>query len=65
VNTTDLAGTYWFCVDHHVVETFAGCGSHNRIGPFDAESEAAHALETIADRERRYTAADSTWDGDE
>jgi len=58
----DLTGTFWFCVDHHTVEPFAGCGSQNRIGPFDTEDAAAHALQTIADRERRYDAEDAAWD---
>lgn len=64
VSTQDLSGTYWFCIDHHKAETFAGCGGHNRIGPFATEAEAAKALQTIADRERRYDADDATWDAD-
>ncbi|MDQ2838379.1 MAG: hypothetical protein M3Y42_04230 [Actinomycetota bacterium] len=64
MSTRDLSGTYWYCEDHHTVEPFAGCGGDNRIGPFDTEAEAANALQTIADRERRYAAEDSAWDGD-
>lgn len=64
MSTQDLSGTFWFCEKHHAVEVFPGCGSHKRIGPFDSEDAAAHALQTIADRERRYDAEDSTWDGD-
>jgi hypothetical protein len=65
MSTQDLTPTFWFCLAHHRAEPFAGCGSHNRIGPFDTEAEAAQALETIAARERRYHAEDRRWeDGD-
>ena len=60
----DLEGTWWFCLKHHAVEDFAGCGSDNRVGPFDSQSAAANAIDTIAERERRYNAEDSAWDGD-
>ncbi|HEX2903231.1 MAG TPA: hypothetical protein VHO01_07200 [Jatrophihabitans sp.] len=61
----DLEGTYWYCLDHHAVEDFTGCGSKNRIGPFDSEDAAAHALETIAAREQRYDAEDAAWNDGE
>ena len=63
MSTRDLAETFWFCEDHHRVEPFADCDSDNRIGPFDTEAAAGDALKTIADRERRYDAEDSAWDG--
>ena len=63
MGTKDLSGTFWFCQKHHAVEPFDGCGSHQRIGPFDTEAEAASALDTIAERERRYDAEDAAWDG--
>jgi hypothetical protein len=56
LSTQDLSPTFWFCEDHHTVEKFAGCGSRNRIGPFDTQQAAAKALETIAARERKYDA---------
>ena len=64
VSTEDREGSYWFCIDHHAVEDFAGCGSQNRIGPFDTRAAAADALKTVAERERRYDAEDAAWDGD-
>jgi hypothetical protein len=64
VSAPDLEKTYWFCVKHRAVEPFEGCGSQNRIGPFDTSEQAAQALDTIADRERRYDAEDAAWDGD-
>jgi hypothetical protein len=65
MNARDLEGTFWFCLEHHAVEPFDGCGSRNRIGPFDTEADAANALKTVAERERRYDAEDSAWEGDE
>jgi hypothetical protein len=64
MSTQDLEGTYWFCLEHHAVEQFPGCGSENRIGPFATSDAAAAALATIADREKRYEAEDSEWSGD-
>lgn len=63
MGTEDLTGTFWYCQDHQTVEPFDGCGSHQRIGPFDTEAEAAKALQTIAERERRYDADDAAWEG--
>ena len=58
----DLEGTWWYCQDHHRAEVFSDCNSRNRIGPFGSESAAARALETIAERERRYDAEDQAWE---
>jgi hypothetical protein len=58
----DLEGTYWYCLTHHRVEPFASVDSRNRIGPFDNEEAAAHALQIIAEREKRYAAEDAAWD---
>jgi hypothetical protein len=63
MGTKDLSGTFWFCQKHDAVEPFEGCGSHQRIGPFDTEGEAAKALDTIAERNRRYDAEDAAWEG--
>jgi hypothetical protein len=60
----DLSGTFWFCMKHRRVEPFDGCGNSDRIGPFNTADEAAHALETIAEREKRYAERDSEWNDD-
>ena len=57
----DLTGTYWYCVKHHRVERFEETDSQNRIGPFYDEESAANALQTIAEREKRYEEEDSAW----
>jgi hypothetical protein len=63
MSTKDLSGTFWFCVEHHTVEPFHGCGSNQRLGPFETEAEAAKALDTVAERNRRYDAEDAAWEG--
>jgi hypothetical protein len=54
---------YWFCEKHHRVEQYKDVDSTNRIGPFKTYAEAADALQTIAEREKRYDAEDEAWDG--
>lgn len=48
---------YYFCLTHHRVEGEDGCRAADRLGPYDTEDEAAHALETAAERTK-------TWDND-
>lgn len=54
---------FWYCQEHHRVEKYRDTDSTDRIGPFDSYDAAAHALQTIADREKRYDAEDEAWDG--
>jgi hypothetical protein len=57
-------GEYWFCVKHHRVETIDEVDSDERLGPFPDEAAAERALQTVAEREKRYQAEDSAWNGD-
>ena len=63
--THDLAGTFWYCPEHHRAETWEEDDRSDRIGPFKTREEAAHALQTIAERERRYDREDAAWNGDD
>lgn len=56
---SELDGTFWYCMTHRGVEPYHGCRNADRLGPFPTETEAAHALQTIAERERRYDAEDT------
>ena len=56
-------GRFWYCVKHHRVETTDNVDSSQRLGPFPDEESAARALQTVAEREKRYEAEDSAWDG--
>jgi hypothetical protein len=57
-------GKFWFCLDHHRVETRDEIHGSNKLGPFPTEEAAARALETHAARERAYDAEDAAWNGE-
>jgi hypothetical protein len=65
MTSRELAGEYWFCLKHHRVEKFEDTDSANRIGPFASADAAAHALQTIRERERAYETSDSKWEDNE
>lgn len=64
MTSRELSGEYWYCMEHRRVEKYEDTDSANRIGPFPTEDAAAHALETIHEREKAYDAEDSAWNGD-
>ena len=45
---------FWYCVKHHAVEGPDGCGPIDRLGPFDTEEEASHALEKAEQRNQEW-----------
>ena len=55
--------TYWYCVKHHAVEGADGCPPIDRLGPFDSEEEASHALEKAEQRNREWD-DDPNWGDD-
>jgi hypothetical protein len=57
----DRAGTFWFCLDHHRVERFEDCDSHNRMGPYSTFGDAEQAIQTHDERERAWDAEDERW----
>lgn len=60
----DLQGTFWYCLEHNRAEAWDEDDRPDRIGPFPTREAAANALQTIAERERRYDAEDAAWNGD-
>ena len=62
IDSKDLTGTYWYCLDHHRAELFEDCNSKNRMGPYNTRDEAEHALQTLHEREEKYDAEDAAWD---
>jgi len=56
---------FWFCMEHHRVEKSEDTHGSDHLGPFPTEDAAAHALETVAEREKAYDAEDSAWNGDD
>lgn len=53
---------YYFCLKHHAVEPEEGCRAIHRLGPYDTEQEAEHALEKVAERNEAWDNADRDWD---
>lgn len=54
---------YWFCLNHHAVEPQDGCAYKDRLGPYDTEEEASHALEKAAERTKAWD-SDPAWNDD-
>lgn len=52
-----MAERYFFCLEHHTVETEDGCRAADRLGPYGSREEAAHALEKVQER-------NEAWDND-
>ncbi len=45
-----MSEQYWFCLKHHTVERADGCKAADRLGPYASETEAARALDKVAER---------------
>jgi hypothetical protein len=59
------AGKFWFCMEHRRVESSEETHGSDHLGPFPTVDAAAHALETVAEREKAYDAEDSEYNGDD
>lgn len=45
---------FWYCITHARVEGKEGCPYKDRLGPYDTEADAAHALEKAAARTEEW-----------
>jgi len=45
---------YWYCLIHKTVEGQDGCAYKDRLGPYDTEDQAAHALEKVKERNEEW-----------
>ena len=50
--------SWYYCLVHQRVEPELGCANAERLGPYDTEAEAAHALELAKDRNEAFDADD-------
>lgn len=55
-------GPWFYCLKHNTVETKDGCAERHRLGPYDSPQEAEHALQSVAEREKRLRAEDEAWE---
>ncbi|MFT4298998.1 MAG: hypothetical protein QM597_05120 [Aeromicrobium sp.] len=51
---------YFFCLKHHAVEGEQGCRAKDRLGPYDTETDAARALQKVAERNEAWD-TDPDW----
>jgi hypothetical protein len=55
-----MAGGFYFCLKHHTVEEADGCGTSNRLGPYDTREAAENALEKVRERNEEWD-SDPRW----
>ena len=54
---------YWYCVKHKAVESENLCPPVDRLGPYDSQEAAEHALETAQERNEEWE-SDPAWNDD-
>lgn len=54
---------FWYCLKHHAVEPREGCRNADRLGPYETETEAEHALDRVAERNEEWE-GDPRWNDD-
>lgn len=52
---------WWYCLKHQRVEPEEGCPNAERLGPFDTQEEASHALEIAAKRNEEWERGEDEW----
>ena len=45
---------WFFCLEHHQVEPEDGCPNSERLGPYETEEAAEHALQHAAERSAAF-----------
>ncbi|CAN5566784.1 MAG: hypothetical protein H0V23_01315 [Nocardioidaceae bacterium] len=58
-----MSENYYFCLNHHSVETEAGCKAADRLGPYGTKAEASRALEKVEERNEAWD-NDPAWNDD-
>lgn len=57
-------GQWYYCLKHHAVEPYDGCKNEDRLGPYENQTEAANALQTVQERNDQWD-HDPRWNDDE
>ena len=58
-----MSGSWWWCTTHETVEPNEGCPNAVRLGPYESEQDAEHAVERAHERTEAWDAADRAWEG--
>jgi hypothetical protein len=45
---------FWFCLNHHEVESRHGCLNKDRLGPYPTREDASRALEKVKERNEEW-----------
>ena len=53
---------FFWCTDHQDVEDEQGCRAEVRLGPYPTREAAAHAVESVHERNERLDAEDKAWE---
>jgi hypothetical protein len=61
---TGQPGEWFYCIKHGKVEEGPECPAKDRLGPYASREEAAHALETAAERNQEWR-DDPRWNDEE
>ncbi|MFJ5882395.1 hypothetical protein [Kitasatospora cineracea] len=61
---TGQPGEWFYCIKHGKVEEGPECPAKDRLGPYASREEAAHALETAAERNQEWR-EDPRWNDEE
>jgi hypothetical protein len=49
---------WYYCVKHNAVEPAGACAAKDRLGPYETQQEAQHALERVQERNEAWRRAD-------
>lgn len=58
-----MSEKWYFCLTHKTVEAEQGCPARDRLGPYDSQEKAAHALEIAEARSEEWD-TDPDWNDD-
>ncbi|TKA10229.1 hypothetical protein [Actinacidiphila oryziradicis] len=61
---TGKPGEWFYCLEHRKVEEGPECPAKDRLGPYPTPEEAAHAVETVEERNEEWE-SDPRWRNDE
>lgn len=56
--------SWFYCLKHQSVEREGECKATDRLGPYPTAEAAAHALQSVREREERLEAEDRAWSGE-
>lgn len=59
--TTGKPGEWYYCLQHQKVEEGPECPGRRRLGPYGSPAEAAHAVESVRERNEEWD-SDPRWD---